>query len=101
MTITPPPPSRATQPAHVRMTISKIGSVTFAVAYAGKVVSQTTLQLGYGTHALLWRPPHPGSWTITLSAVDLAGNRAQATATATILPAPPPPRRPHKRRPHA
>ena len=35
-------------------------------------------------------PPHAGAWTITLSAVDLAGNRAQATAPATIL-APPPP----------
>ena len=29
-----------------------------------------------GTHLLTWRPPHAGAWTVTLAAVDLAGNRA-------------------------
>ena len=81
------------------MTVSKISAVTFAVSYAGDVVSQTTLELAHGTHSLLWRPPHAGAWTITLSAVDLAGNHAVASAQATILPAPPPPR--HRRRPRA
>jgi hypothetical protein len=71
------------------MTLSKISNVTFAVSSAGKVVSQTTLLLGHGRHSLAWRPPHSGAWTVALSAVDLAGNRSQASAPATILPPPP------------
>jgi hypothetical protein len=76
------------------MTIDKPASVTFAVAYGGHVVSQTTLALSAGTHVLSWRPPHAGTWTVTLSAVDLVGNRAQDSTTATIL-APPPKRHKH------
>jgi hypothetical protein len=98
LTITPPPRSRAKQVAHVQMSVSKISNVTFAVSFEGKVVSQATLELGYGAHTLSWRPPHAGAWTIALSAVDLAGNRAQATAQATISSPPPPPTR--KRKPH-
>jgi hypothetical protein len=75
------------------MKLSKISSVTFAVSYGGRVVSQTTLELGHGTHSLSWRAPHSGVWTVTLSAVDLAGNRAQASATVKILA---PPARKHK-----
>ncbi|HEX4036303.1 MAG TPA: D-glucuronyl C5-epimerase family protein [Solirubrobacteraceae bacterium] len=81
--------SHATLPAHVVMTISKPASVTFSVSYAGRVVSHTTLSLAAGRHSLLWRPPHAGAWLITLAATDLAGNQASATATATILAAPP------------
>jgi hypothetical protein len=62
--------------------------VTFAVSYASHVVSQTTLELGHGSHSLTWRPPHAGTWTVTLAATDLAGNRAQATTTVKILAAP-------------
>jgi hypothetical protein len=46
-----------------------------------------------GSHSLTWRPPHAGTWTVTVSAVDPAGNRAQAAVTATILA---PPRKHHK-----
>ena len=52
-------------------------------------MSATTLLLGHGRHTLTWRPPHAGSWTVTLSATDLAGNHATATASVKIL-APPP-----------
>ena len=71
------------------MGLSKVSQVSFAVAYGGAVVSQTTLTLAHGTHSLIWRPPHAGSWTITLSGVDEAGNHGQASAPATILPPPP------------
>ena len=84
-----PARSHATLAAHVSMTISKPASVLFAVAYAGHVVSRTTLSLAAGRHTLLWRPPHAGTWTITLAATDLAGNHASTSATATILAAPP------------
>ena len=53
------------------------------------LVSQTTLALSAGSHSLSWRPPHAGTWTVTLSAIDLAGNRGQAATTATILSPPP------------
>ena len=74
--------------AHVAMRVSKISNVTFAVSLGGHVVSQTTLLLGGGAHTLTWRPPHAGAWTVTLTAVDLAGNRATASAPVTILAAP-------------
>ena len=86
--------TRATRLAHVEMTLSKPSTVTFAVSYASSVVSQTTLQLSHGSHSLTWRPPHAGTWTVTLSAVDPAGNRAQSGATVTINA--PPARRRHK-----
>jgi hypothetical protein len=95
VSIAAPPRSHATLPAHVAMTISKPATVVFAVSYGGHVVSQTTISLGSGRHSLLWRPPHPGTWTITLTATDLVGNRASATRTATILAAPR--RRHHKK----
>ena len=89
LAISPPPRSRATQPAHVVMTLSKISNVTFAVSSAGTLVSHTTLLLGHGRHSLVWRPPHAGAWMVALTAVDLAGNRSQASAPVAVLPAPP------------
>ena len=83
-----PAKTHATLVANVAMTLSKISTVNFAVSFAGRVVSQTTLVLGHGSHTLRWRPPHAGAWTVTLSAVDLAGNRSQSTATVTVLAAP-------------
>ena len=92
ITITTPAKTRATLQARVVMAIDKPASVTFAVGYGGHVVSQTTLGLSAGSHSLTWRPPHAGTWTLTLAAVDLAGNHGQGTATATILA---PPRHKH------
>jgi len=94
ITIAPLASTHATRLAHVAMTLSKPSTVTFAVSYASVVVSQTTLALGHGSHTLRWRPPHAGVWTVTLSAVDPAGNRAQSSAVVTINA--PPPRRRHK-----
>jgi hypothetical protein len=91
ITIATPPRTHATDLAHVAMKINKPASVTFAVAYGGHTVSQVTLSLSAGSHSLTWRPPHQGKWSLTLTAVDLAGNHGQAATTATILS--PPPRR--------
>jgi hypothetical protein len=91
ITIARLPSTRATLLARVPIVLTKISTVTFAVSFAGRVVSQTTLLLAHGRHSLSWRPPHAGSWTVTLSAVDLAGNHAQAVASVRIL-APPPKR---------
>ena len=88
LSITPPPHSRATVLARVAMRVSKISDVTFWVSLAGHVVSQTTLALSGGSHTLTWRPPRAGAWTVSLAAVDLAGNRASASAPVTILAAP-------------
>ena len=90
--ITPPPRSHATAGAHVAMRVSKISKVTFAVSLGGHVVSQTTLLLGGGAHTLTWRPPRAGAWTVTLSAVDLAGqpgNGERAGDDPRRAPAPP------------
>jgi hypothetical protein len=86
--------THATLLAQVPITLSKISEVTFAVSYGGHVVSETSIELGHGRHSLDWRPPHRGAWTVTVSAVDLAGNHAQTSAKVTILA--PPAHRAHK-----
>ena len=84
--ITPPPVSRARQLAKVTMTLSKPSTVVFAVSAGGRVISQTMLDLGHGRHLLVWRPPHAGAWTVSLSATDLTGRHAAANAAVRILP---------------
>jgi hypothetical protein len=94
ITIAKPARTRATVIAHVAMKINQPASLVFAVAYGGHTVSQATVSLTAGSHSLTWRPPHAGAWTVTLSAIDLAGNRSQAATTVTILA--PPPHHHHK-----
>jgi hypothetical protein len=82
-----PAPALARRVTHAHFTLSKISTVTFAVLYADKTISHTTMLLGHGSHSLGWRPPHAGQWTIELTAVDLAGNHAKQSAPVTVAKA--------------
>jgi hypothetical protein len=69
----PPLPAVGRRPARIGFWLSKSSRVTLAV---GGSVLQDWLARGY--HTLLWSPGRrrAGAYTATLSAVDLAGNRA-------------------------
>jgi hypothetical protein len=70
--------------AKVVFTLSKIANVNFAVTLGGVTSSIDTSLVPHGRHYFVWRPARPGMYTITLSAVDLAGNKAAQTASVTV-----------------
>ncbi len=82
-----PPPSRAKagQAATIAFTLSKISTVTLTVTGPAQSPYSTTLLLAHGSHTLTWPgAPRAGTFTVTLSAVDLAGNHASITAPLTV-----------------
>ena len=79
---------RTGAPAKLTFSLDKISRVGLVVRdSAGTVVYSTSAVVGRGDHFYSWsRPAAPGSYQLTASATDLAGNRAQAaTATLRIL----------------
>lgn len=77
---------RSGRPTDVHLQLSKISRVTMTVRRGGQVVFVGSAQLGHGTPSLRWPSPgRPGSYTLSLSAVDLAGNRASVPTTITVL----------------
>jgi hypothetical protein len=56
------------------------------VSYDAKTSSYGTLLVSHGAHVFTWRPTRAGLWTITLTAVDLAGNRQSQTLAVTVAP---------------
>jgi D-glucuronyl C5-epimerase-like protein len=60
----------------IRLTLSKISTVSLTVRRDGKVVLARTLRLGRGSHRLPIRPRRAKPLDIALRAVDLAGNAA-------------------------
>ncbi len=77
----------------VGFTLSKISTVTLTVARGGTSVYGTSILLGYGSHSLTWPgSAQAGAYTVTLGAVDLAGNHGSTSAPLTLT-APPSRRR--------
>ncbi len=68
----------------LRYSLSKVSTVTTQVTRAGKVVAGRTARLGRGTQKLAFTPRRPGRYRITITAVDLAGNRAATSGTVTV-----------------
>jgi D-glucuronyl C5-epimerase-like protein len=79
---------RATRPAAIRLTLSKISEVTMTAAHAGRVVASSREQLAHGTPTLAWTPSRAGRYTIAVTATDLAGNTARTSLVVTVLAAP-------------
>ena len=78
--------------AGVRMSLSKVSSVTMTVRRGSSVVWTNTATVERGTPRLLWITPRGGgSYSVTLRAVDLAGNAASTNGEVTVAP---PPRKP-------
>jgi len=81
ITTTLPTSSRA----GVQLSLSKVSTVRLTVRLGGRVVFSNSATVERGKPKLLWpTPAKGGSYAITLSATDLAGNFATATGTITV-----------------
>jgi hypothetical protein len=71
--------------AGVRMSLSKIATVQLTVSRAGRVVWRNSATVGRGRPRLLWvTPPQGGSYSLAVSATDLAGNSTTARGTIAV-----------------
>ncbi len=71
--------------AGVEISLSKISTVTLTVRRGSKVIWTNRATVGGGEPKLLWSTPATaGSYAITLTASDLAGNFATAHGTITL-----------------
>jgi hypothetical protein len=70
----------------LRFRLSKVSRVSVRVTRAGRLVLARDMgTIGRGTRALRWRVPRArGTYRVTLSATDLAGNRGSAVATVKV-----------------
>jgi hypothetical protein len=71
--------------AGVQIALSKISNVSLTVRSGRTVVWTTHATLESGHPRLLWDTPRrPGAYEVSLSATDLAGNRASTTGTVAL-----------------
>jgi D-glucuronyl C5-epimerase C-terminus len=81
VTTTLPTSSRA----GVQFSLSKVSTVRLTVRLGGKVVFSNSATVERGKPKLLWPTPAKGaSYSVTLTATDLAGNFATASGTITV-----------------
>jgi D-glucuronyl C5-epimerase C-terminus/Bacterial Ig-like domain len=71
--------------AGVQLSLSKVATVHLTVRLGGTVVYSNSATVERGKPKLLWpTPAKGGSYTITLTATDLAGNFATSSGTITV-----------------
>jgi hypothetical protein len=71
--------------AGVQLSLSKVANVRLTVRLGGKVVFSNSATVERGKPKLLWpTPSQGGTYAVTLSATDLAGNFATASGTITV-----------------
>jgi D-glucuronyl C5-epimerase C-terminus len=71
--------------AGVQLSLSKVSTVSLTVRQSGHVVWTNRATVERGKPRLLWTTPaKAGTYSITLTATDLAGNFATATGTITL-----------------
>jgi hypothetical protein len=69
----------------VTVSLSKISTVRLTVRQGGRTIWTNSATVSRGRPKLLWvTPSRPGSYSITLSATDLAGNFSTAAGTITL-----------------
>ncbi|MGO9498327.1 MAG: Ig-like domain-containing protein, partial [Solirubrobacteraceae bacterium] len=68
----------------ISFTLSKISNVTLTITNGSGTVFTTTSQVPYGTDSFTVPALGAGSYTVTLSATDLAGNVGTTAATLTV-----------------
>lgn len=79
---------RARRDALVRFELSKVSRVGMTIRREqdGKVVLSTSASVSRGEHSYGWTvPATPGTYDVTLTATDLAGNAGRATGTIEVL----------------
>jgi D-glucuronyl C5-epimerase C-terminus len=71
--------------AGMQLSLSKISSVSLTVRQGSKVVWRTSATVERGKPRLLWiTPANGGTFSVTVSATDLAGNSATTSATVVV-----------------
>jgi len=81
---------RARRRTLVRFELSKVSRVGMTIRREqdGKVVLATSASVSRGAHAYSWTvPAAPGTYEVTLTGTDLAGNVGRADGTIEVLPA--------------
>ena len=69
----------------VQLSLSKIATVSLSVSQGGHLVWSNSALVERGKPRLLWITPAKGGlYTVTLHAVDLAGNSSTTTGTITV-----------------
>jgi hypothetical protein len=67
------------------MSLSKISTVAMTVRQGARVVWTNRATVERGRPRLLWVTPRtPGTYSVTLTATDLAGNFATTTGTVVL-----------------
>lgn len=74
---------RAGRTARVRFRIDKPGTVTLLIT-RGTFTHRAVVPVASGPHSFGWRPPVSGSYAISISATDYAGNSATVTSAAAV-----------------
>ena len=76
---------RARTAVRLRYSLSKISNVSVTVRRGATVVYSARGLSHYGTHWFVWHAPRvAGSYAVTLSATDRAGNSSSASGTVTL-----------------
>lgn len=71
--------------AGVRIALSKVATVSMTIRHGSHVVASNRATLAGGKPRLLWvTPKNGGIYSVTLSAVDLAGNRESTSGTIAV-----------------
>jgi hypothetical protein len=71
--------------AGVQMSLSKISAVRLTVSQTGRVVWRNSATVSAGRPRLLWvTPARGGTYSVTLTATDLAGNSASASGRIVV-----------------
>lgn len=81
---TEPRKAKAEKAVELKYSLSKVSTVTTRITRDGAGVAGRTMRLGRGSRALRFTPSTAGRYAVTVTAVDLAGNRAQATGTVMV-----------------
>ncbi len=69
----------------VQLSLSKVATVSLTVRLGGRVVWTNSALVEGGKPRLLWATPRrPGTYSVSITAVDLAGNTATTSATITL-----------------
>lgn len=81
--------------AGIQFSLSKVSTISLTVTQNGKVVATNSATVEAGKPRLLWiTPKGGGTFTVTATATDLAGNEA-STSGQVRVPSPAPPRSSH------
>jgi hypothetical protein len=77
---------KAGKPVLVRFRLSKISRVGMTIRYQDGVVFQTSASVSHGVHGYAWKAPRrPGTYDVTLTSTDLAGNAGRSSDTIQVV----------------